>query len=64
MSNLIKRHIDLSKHLESNRQDKVAKRGLQLTESKINKLMKYYKKIGKLSKDWKFDREKAKLLAG
>jgi small subunit ribosomal protein S15 len=59
---LIKRDIQLMKHLESNKKDMSAKRGLQLTESKINRLVKYYKKKGKLAKDWKYDREKAKLL--
>ena len=39
-----------------------AKRGFQLTESKINRLVKYYKKTNKMPKDWKFDRAKAKLL--
>jgi len=38
-------------------------RGLQLTESKINKLVKYYKKSDRLSKDWKYDHKKVKLLA-
>lgn len=64
IASLIKRHIELSKHLEANHKDMAAKRGLQLTESKINRLMKYYKKVGKLPKTWKFDKEKAKLLAG
>jgi small subunit ribosomal protein S15 len=64
LSNLIKRQISLSKHLEANHKDMVAKRGLLLTESKINRLIKYYKRIGKLPSDWKFDKEKAKLLAG
>ena len=39
-----------------------AKRGLQLTENKINKLIKYYKREGILDKDWIYDRQKAKLL--
>lgn len=64
LANLIKRQIDMSKHLEANHKDKVAKRGVQLTESKINRLVKYYKKTKKLPAEWKFDKEKAKLLAG
>lgn len=62
--NLIKKHIDLTAHRESNKQDMTAKRGFQLTESKINRLVKYYKKKGKIPQDWKFDRSKAKLLVG
>ena len=37
-------------------------RGLQITESKINKLAKYYRREGVLPEDWKFDRKTAKLL--
>ncbi|MBT6995044.1 30S ribosomal protein S15 [Candidatus Woesearchaeota archaeon] len=60
--NLIKKHISLTNHRENNKQDMSAKRGFQLTESKINRLVKYYKKTNKLPKDWKFDRSKSKLL--
>lgn len=62
--NLIKREINLTKHLEKNHKDMSAKRGLQLTESKIKRLSKYYRNSGILPKDWKYDRDKAKLLVG
>ena len=39
-----------------------AKRGLELTESKIRKLVKYYKKTKKLESDWKYDPDKIRLL--
>jgi len=42
--------------------DKTAKRGLEEIESKIRRLVKYYKRIGKLPQDWKYDPETAKLL--
>lgn len=58
---LIKKLVLIKKHLEENKQDKVALRGLQLTESKIQRLIKYYKKSGRLDKDWKYDVNKAKL---
>lgn len=61
---LIKKQIQIIKHFEKNKQDQTAKRGLQLTESKINRLIKYYKKSGKLAKDWKYDKHKARLLVG
>lgn len=64
LMNLIKREITLIKHLESNKKDLGAKRGLLLTESKIKRLSKYYKKSGVLPKDWKYDREQAKLITG
>ena len=59
---LIKKEIVLMKHLESHKKDFPVKRGLQLTESKINRLAKYYKKTGKLPQDWVYDRQKAKIL--
>lgn len=39
-----KRIKTLKKHLEKNKKDTRAKRGLQLTESKLRRLKKYYKK--------------------
>lgn len=62
LSYLIKKEINIMEHLEQNKKDFFAKRGLILTESKINSLVKYYKKIGRLPEDWKYDREKAKLI--
>ncbi|MDD5253803.1 MAG: 30S ribosomal protein S15 [Candidatus Nanoarchaeia archaeon] len=59
---LIKKEILLMKHLETNKKDEGAKRGILLTRSKINRLIKYYKRTGKLPQDWKYDREKVKLL--
>ncbi|MBU2589391.1 MAG: 30S ribosomal protein S15 [Nanoarchaeota archaeon] len=59
---LIVRHINLMKHMESNNHDKTAKRGAELTESKINRLVKYYRRTSKLPANWKYDKAKAKLL--
>ena len=58
---LIKKLILIKKHMEENKQDNVALRGLQLTESKIQRLIKYYKGTGRLPADWKYDVSKAKL---
>ena len=59
---LIQKSIRLMKHLDSFKKDETVKRGLTITESKINKLAKYYKKTGKLDKTWKYDKSKAKML--
>ncbi|MBR9699594.1 30S ribosomal protein S15 [Candidatus Woesearchaeota archaeon] len=56
---LIKRSVALHKHMNENKQDMTAKRGLQLTESKIKRLIKYYKKNGRIAEDWKYDPSKA-----
>jgi len=62
ITSLIKKQVFLLDHLDKNHKDETAKRGLILTESKINRLMRYYKKAGRLPKTWKYDRDKAKLL--
>ena len=59
---LIKKAINIMKHTEGNKKDQPSKRGLTLTESKINRLAKYYKISGKIPADWKYTRENAKLL--
>lgn len=62
MASLIKKEINILKHLEKNRKDMPTRRGLILTESKIKRLTKYYKRIGKLPADWVYNRENIKLL--
>jgi len=58
---LIKRAVLLNKHLEKNKKDEPAHRGLTLTRSKINRLVKYYKKTGRLPEEWKLQTEKISL---
>lgn len=59
---LIKKEIEIMKHMDVNKKDMTAKRGLILTDSKIRRLAKYYKKTGKLSQDWTYDKKNAKLM--
>ena len=54
ITNLIKRADKLKKHYQKNKHDVVSKRGLQLTEAKIRRLAKHYKKKGVLDKKWKY----------
>ena len=56
---LIKKAALIRKHRESNRLDNTSLRGLQLTESKIKRLVKYYKNYGKLPVSWKYEPEKS-----
>ncbi len=51
---LVKKAAQIKKHLVINKKDMHSKRGLQLTESKIFGLMKYYKNKGRLPADWKY----------
>lgn len=55
LRSLMMRALSLRKHIESNKQDMTAKRGIQLTESKILRLVKYYRKTGKLDINWKYN---------
>ncbi len=55
LRSLLKRSIQIRKHMESNKQDMTAIRGLRLIESKIRRLVKYYKAKNKLPKNWVYD---------
>ena len=60
--NLLKRVVELRVHLEENKRDYQSYRGLELTESKVRRLVKYYIRKGELPKGWKYNPEQAKLL--
>ena len=60
--NLIKKAVQLHKHLVANHHDAKAIHGVELLESKIRRLVKYYARTGKLPSDWKYSLDKARLL--
>jgi len=60
--NLMKKAVNLRKHLEKNKKDYTSARGLELTESKIRRLAKYYIRKKILPSEWKYDPERAKLI--
>jgi small subunit ribosomal protein S15 len=62
LMNLMKKAVALKKHLDNNTHDIHNKRNLQLIESKIHRLVKYYRRINKLPDKWAYSYEKAKLL--
>jgi small subunit ribosomal protein S15 len=51
---LFHRADGLRKHLEKNRKDYQNKRALATVESKIHRLVKYYKAQGKLEPEWEY----------
>jgi small subunit ribosomal protein S15 len=61
LMSLIKKTILLKKHLEKNKNDESAKHGLLVTESKIKKVVKYYKQSKKLPMDWSYNPERVKI---
>ncbi len=62
LKNLISRALQLRKHLDTNKKDLENKRNLQLTESKIRRLVKYYKDNNVLPEKWKYSAKQAKLM--
>jgi len=61
LSSLIKRAASLQSHFREHKKDLSNKRGLQLIESKIRRLAKYYKKEGVLPADWDYSAKLAEL---
>lgn len=58
---LVRKAVRLRKHLTSNKKDKDNRRHLHNVESKINRLVRYYRGR-KLPKDWRYVPEEAALL--
>jgi len=62
LTNLVKKALTLRKHLESNHKDLHSRLGLQRTESKIYRLIKYYKGKKLLASDFKYDPDKIRTI--
>ncbi|KAI8056589.1 ribosomal protein S13e [Syncephalis plumigaleata] len=59
---LIKKAVAVRKHLERNRKDKDSKFRLILIESRIHRLARYYKTVGQLAPNWKYESSTASAL--
>ena len=59
---LMKKAVRIRKHLAASAQDKHSSRGLANTEMKILRLVKYYKRKGRLPHDWRYNPAKAALI--
>lgn len=62
LTNLVKKAIGLHKHMVENHKDLHNKRALQLTESKIRRLVKYYHATEVLPMDWVYSPKTAEIL--
>jgi small subunit ribosomal protein S15 len=62
MMDLMKRAVNMRKHLKTNHRDIHNNTRLKRVESKIWRLGKYYKREGKLPDTWKYDPEQAALM--
>ena len=54
LSDLMRKAVDLQAHLKTHPRDLSNQRGLQLIESKIRRLARYYKEEGVLPASWDF----------
>ena len=54
-TNLVTKALRLRKHLVANHKDQHNKRALNITEAKVRRLGKYYRRSGVLPVDWKYD---------
>jgi len=59
LGDLLKKASKLTAHMEKSKKDLHNKRALQVTEVKIYKLSRYYKRRGVLPQNWKYEPEKA-----
>ena len=56
---LMKKAVNIRKHIEKGRRDRDAKYRLILVESKIHRLVRYYKFTKQVPSNWKYDYQKA-----
>lgn len=61
---LFKKVNFIKEHLIGNHKDQPAKRGLTLTESKILRLVRYYKRSGRIAKEWNYNPKQIKMYLG
>ena len=54
LNNIVMKAVGLQKHLKSNKSDSRNVRSLELIEAKVHRLSTYYKKIGRIPKNWKY----------
>jgi len=54
LDNIVKKAVGLQKHLKVNNGDYRNVRSLELIEAKVHRLSVYYKRIGRIPKNWKY----------
>lgn len=54
LERLVKKALGLQRHLRTHNSDRRNVRSLELIESKIHRLSRYYKKKDKIDKNWKY----------
>ncbi|MHB8584963.1 MAG: 30S ribosomal protein S15 [Thermoplasmatota archaeon] len=59
---LIRTSVSLQNHLAQHPKDLHNRRGLHLLESKIRRLAKYYKRMGRIPIEWRYESGQAQLM--
>ena len=54
LNNIVKKALNLQRHLKTNNSDNRNVRSLELIEAKVHRISTYYKKIGALPQNWKY----------
>ena len=62
MMNLMRQALRMIDHLDANHKDLHNRRQLELTESRIRRLARYYRSSGKLDSDWVYKRDQLRLM--
>lgn len=62
MMNLMRKVVNLLDHLSDNRKDLHNRRSLEIMESKIRRMARYYSGEGRIPADWKYQRDQVRLM--
>lgn len=62
LMNLIRKAVNIREHLKENPKDLHTRRGLQVVESRIRRLVRYYTNEKVLPEGWKYEPKQAALL--
>ncbi len=62
--NLLVQAVSVHRHIAATKKDFKSKHAVDRIESKIRRLVKFYKRDKKLPKDWEYSLEKAKMIVG
>ena len=54
LASIVNKSVGLQKHLKNNKSDRKNVRSLELIEAKVHRLQVYYKRIGRIPKNWKY----------
>ena len=62
MMNLMRKALSLIDHLSANKKDLHNRRQLELCESRLRRLAKYYVRTGRISSTWTYKRDQLRLM--